>query len=137
MPDSVPLTCKMRLGWSCPDDAPVLACSLVDVGVAAITVHGRTTDQRFKGTADRAKIHRVVEAVHAKTASWPAGPIPVIGNGDVTDPDSCLAMLRETGCAGVMIGRGALASLDLPRLLGRPAGCAGRRGGDDAAPADR
>ncbi|MBX3364795.1 MAG: tRNA-dihydrouridine synthase family protein [Phycisphaeraceae bacterium] len=108
LPKHVPLTCKMRLGWSCPDDAPALACRLVDVGVEAITVHGRTTDQRFKGTADRAKIRQVVEAVRAKTGRWPSGPIPVIGNGDVTDPTSCLAMLRETGCDGVMIGRGAL-----------------------------
>lgn len=108
LPEHIPLTCKMRLGWSCPDDAPTLACRLVDVGVAAITVHGRTTDQKFKGLADRAKIRQVVEAVRAKTARWPGGPVPVIGNGDVTDTASCLAMLRVTGCAGVMIGRGAL-----------------------------
>lgn len=108
LPDSVPLTCKMRLGWSCPDDAPALACRLTDVGVAAITVHGRTTDQRFKGRADRSKIRAVVEAVRAHTSGRPGGAIPVIGNGDVTDAASCLGMIRETGCAGVMIGRGAL-----------------------------
>lgn len=108
LPSGVPLTCKMRLGWSCPDDAPALACRLTDVGVAAITVHGRTTDQRFKGRADRAKIKKVVDAVRAHTGGRSGGPIPVIGNGDVTDADSCLGMMAETGCAGVMIGRGAL-----------------------------
>jgi nifR3 family TIM-barrel protein len=105
LPDRIPLTAKMRLGW---DEAayeggcaPLLACRLIGVGVAAITVHGRTTEMRFKGVCRREGIRRVVEAV--------GGAAPVIGNGDVDSPADAVDMLRQTGCAGVMIGRGALA----------------------------
>lgn len=108
LPPHIPLTAKMRLGWSCPHDAPRLARDLLDAGVAAITVHGRTTEQRFKGAACREGIRRVVDAVRDKSAHWPAGPIPVIANGDVDGPDACLAMLRDTAADGVMIGRAAI-----------------------------
>jgi nifR3 family TIM-barrel protein len=114
MPDHVPLTAKMRLGWSDADaDAGVagaLACRLVVAGVAAITVHGRTTEQRFKGSCRREGIRRVVEAVGEHTGACtgePGAGVPVIGNGDVRTPDDAVSMLEETGCAGVMIGRGA------------------------------
>ncbi len=95
----IPVTAKMRLGW---DDnnltAPDLARALEDVGVAAIFVHGRTRAQGFSGTVNLAGIRAVVKAVRT---------IPVIGNGDVTTPESAKKMLDETGCAGVSIGRGA------------------------------
>lgn len=97
---SVPLTCKLRLGW---DDscivAPYLASRLEDVGVAAVTVHGRTTAMRFSGEARLDGIAEVVAAVNH---------IPVIGNGDVRTPADALRMIRRTGCRGVMIGRAAL-----------------------------
>lgn len=109
LPDHIPLTAKMRLGW---DEAAVsdrcaetLACRLTDVGCAAITVHGRTTEMRFKGDCRRDGIRRVVDAIGAHTN----GAIPVLGNGDVKTAEDAVAMIRETGCAGVMIGRGALA----------------------------
>ncbi len=106
----VPLTAKMRLGWSCADYesgvSSKLACQLTDVGVAAITIHGRTTEQRFGGEVNREGIRRVVQAVREHTR----GRIPVIGNGDVREPGDVLTMLRETGCQGVMIGRGALST---------------------------
>jgi len=108
LPETIPLTCKTRLGWSCPDDAPKLACALIDEGVAAITVHGRTTAQRFKGRADWYAIRAVVEGVRDKSAAWAGGSIPVIGNGDVRTPGDAVRMLRMTGCDGVMIGRAAL-----------------------------
>ena len=96
----VPVTVKMRLGW---DDrrivAPALARSLEQAGVAAITVHGRTAEQRFKDTCRVDEIARVVEAVDS---------IPIIGNGDVNRPQDAEAMIEQTGCAGVMIGRAAL-----------------------------
>lgn len=101
----VPVTCKMRLGWF--DAQPVakwLAPRLVEAGAAAITVHGRTTEQRFKGNVNLAGIAEVVEAVNAASA----GRVPVIGNGDITAPQDALRMIAATGCAGVMIGRGAL-----------------------------
>ncbi|MBI4657537.1 MAG: tRNA dihydrouridine synthase DusB [Verrucomicrobia bacterium] len=95
----IPVTAKMRLGW---DDenwtAPDLARTLEDVGVAAISVHGRTREQGFAGTVKLAGIRAVVEAVKR---------IPVIGNGDVTTPEAAKRMLDDTGCAGVSIGRGA------------------------------
>lgn len=98
----VPVTAKMRLGW---DDgrivAPQLARDLAGVGVRLITVHGRTTEQKFTGAVRREGIRRVVEAVD--------GLVPVLGNGDVVAPSDVLTMMEETGCDGVMIGRGALA----------------------------
>lgn len=116
MPDSVPLTAKMRLGWAEVDAernaAGDLACRLIDEGVALITVHGRTTEQRFKGQCRREGIRRVVEAVEAKTGRYtgePGGGVPVVGNGDIRSPDDVVSMIEETGCAGVMIGRGAFA----------------------------
>jgi tRNA-dihydrouridine synthase B len=97
---TIPVTAKMRLGWDAGRIvAPELARRLEDVGIAAITVHGRTTEQRFRGEVDRSGIARVVEAVRG---------IPVIGNGDVLEADDAVAMMRQTGCAGVMIGRGAM-----------------------------
>jgi nifR3 family TIM-barrel protein len=96
----VPVTAKMRLGWD-PDHfvAPRLARDLESVGIQAVTVHGRWTVQFFSGTADWARIGEVVNSVRS---------IPVIGNGDITAPIHVISMLRETGCHGVMIGRGAL-----------------------------
>ncbi len=110
LPAHVPLTAKMRLGWSCADDAPKLACALADVGVVGFTVHGRTTEQKFKGEADWHAIGRVVEGVRTKTADWPGGPLPVIGNGDVKSPEDARRLIEISGCDGVMIGRGALGS---------------------------
>ena len=110
----VPLTCKMRLCWHTADYDGGLACSpglavaLADVGVAAVTVHGRTTEMKFAGEVIRPGIARVVEAV--ARASQRSTPIPIIGNGDVREPADALTMLRETGCQGVMIGRGALST---------------------------
>lgn len=104
----VPLTCKMRLCWSTSDYESGLACSphlakmLADVGVVGVTVHGRTTEMKFSGEVQLAGIARVVEAVN--------GAIPVIGNGDVREPEDAVRMLNATGCQGVMIGRGALST---------------------------
>lgn len=98
----VPVTAKMRLGW---DDgsivAPDLARALEREGIAMVTVHGRTTEQKFKGSVSLEGIRKVVQAVDR---------IPILGNGDVTDADSALTMLRETGCHGLMIGRGAFSA---------------------------
>lgn len=104
----IPVTAKMRLGWFNLPCAPVadwLAPRLVGVGAAAITIHGRTTEQKFMGEASLDGIRRVVEAVHAVSPET-----PVIGNGDVREPADAARMIRETGCNGVMIGRGALST---------------------------
>lgn len=107
-PVTIPLTCKMRLCWSTSDYEGGQACSphlarmLADVGVTMVTVHGRTTEMKFSGVVQHAGIARVVEAV--------GGRIPVVGNGDVRTPEDARQMIAKTGCDGVMIGRGALAS---------------------------
>jgi len=97
-----PLTAKLRLGW---DDtcivAPSLAARLENAGVALVTVHGRTTEMRFSGTARLDGIAEVVAAVKR---------IPVIGNGDIRTPQDARRMIDYTRCAGVMIGRGALST---------------------------
>jgi len=95
---SIPVTVKFRLGL---DDARRNHLELGRIcqgeGAAAVTVHGRTARQLFRGDADWGEIARLKDALD----------IPVIGNGDVTTPDDAVRMLAETGCDAVMIGRGA------------------------------
>jgi nifR3 family TIM-barrel protein len=96
----IPVTVKMRLGWDAESlSAPVFACDFEQAGVAAITIHGRTREQGFGGAVNHCGIRAVVEAVER---------IPVIGNGDVRTIADAEEMLRETCCAGLAIGRGAL-----------------------------
>jgi nifR3 family TIM-barrel protein len=97
---STPVTVKMRLGWDSDSIvAPELARRLEEVGIAGLTVHGRTAVQRFSGSVSLEGITGVVAGVRS---------IPVIGNGDIRSPQDALTMLKTTGCAGVMIGRAAL-----------------------------
>lgn len=95
---SVPVTVKFRMGW---DDAHINAVEFAKIaeasGAAAVTVHGRTREAFYSGTANWDIIRNVKESVK----------IPVIGNGDVTDGVSAKALLKQTGCDGIMIGRAA------------------------------
>lgn len=96
----IPVTVKMRLGWDENDlSGPFFAREFEKVGVAAVTIHGRTREQGFGGGVNLHGIRRVVEAVER---------IPVIGNGDVRNIADAEQMLRTTGCTGIAIGRGAL-----------------------------
>lgn len=91
-----PVTAKMRIGFEgYPVDPVEIAKIMEDSGAAAIAVHGRTRQQYYSGHADWDTIRKIKEAVR----------IPVIGNGDVDSPEKAEALLKETGCDAVMIGR--------------------------------
>jgi len=96
---SLPVTVKIRTGWSHDAiTAPAFAKMAEENGASAIAVHGRTWAQGFGGPVDWQTIARVKDTVS----------IPVIGNGDITSYQEAFGFLAESGCDGVMIGRGAL-----------------------------
>ncbi|MBO8125777.1 MAG: tRNA dihydrouridine synthase DusB [Firmicutes bacterium] len=104
---TVPVTVKIRAGWDEDSiNAPKFAQKMVEAGAQAVTVHGRTRSQFYSGEADWDIIGEVAQAVD----------VPVIGNGDISTPLLAEKRLAESGCAGVMIGRGALGN---PWLVAR------------------
>lgn len=102
----LPLTLKIRAGWRPSEvNAPEISRVAQECGVDAVTLHPRTADQGFSGAADWALIASLKTQLR----------IPVIGSGDVRQPEDALRMFRETGCDGVMVARGALGN---PWLMG-------------------
>lgn len=93
-----PVTVKLRAGWDEDHKNALLLCRVAqEAGAAAVTLHPRTRTQFYGGAADWSLIGEAAAALS----------IPVIGNGDVTSAQRALDMMRETGCAGVMVGRAA------------------------------
>jgi nifR3 family TIM-barrel protein len=120
------LSLKMRAGWDEGSvNAPELARIAVGEGVELCSVHGRTRAQLYTGSADRGVIRRVVEAIPGT---------PVLANGDVTTPEGVFEMLRETGAAGVMIGRGAMGN---PWIFGQALALAQRGAHEAPTPEER
>ena len=103
----VPVTVKMRTGWDGSHrNAIELAKAAEGAGFAAVTIHGRTREDLFRGTAEYRTIARAVRELS----------IPVVANGDIDGPQKALQVMKQTSAAGVMIGRAACGN---PWLLGR------------------
>lgn len=97
---NIPVTLKIRIGW---DENSICADKIVQIaeeaGADAVAIHGRTRAQGYRGPAIREPVRQAVLA---------AKKIPVIGNGDVFDPESADALFKETGCHGILIARGGM-----------------------------
>ena len=110
----IPVTVKMRAGWNDGDrNAPLLARMVQDAGAAAVTIHGRTAEQSYKGLADWELVSRVAGVLD----------IPVLGSGDCVEPEQIIERLA-TGVSGVLVGRGVLRN---PWILAQAADVAAGR----------
>ena len=110
----IPVTVKMRAGWNDGDrNAPLLAQMVQDAGAAAVTIHGRTAEQSYKGLADWELVSRVAGVLD----------IPVLGSGDCVEPEQIIERLG-TGVSGVLVGRGVLRN---PWILAQAADVAAGR----------
>ena len=116
----LPVSVKIRTGWTSDSiTAPEFAKLAEDNGADAIAVHGRTWSQGFGGEVDWQTISRVKDNVS----------IPVMGNGDVDSYQTAMQLLHDTGCDGIMIGRGALGNPWVFAPEGPPSSVMGRMAG--------
>ncbi|MDD5285115.1 MAG: tRNA dihydrouridine synthase DusB [Desulfuromonadaceae bacterium] len=110
---SLPLTIKIRSGWQSGNDVFLEVARIAEAeGCDAVTLHPRSRSQMFSGQADWSQIKAIKEAL----------AIPVLGSGDLFTGYDCLRMLRETGCDGIMIARGALGNPWIFRQVAELAG---------------
>ena len=110
----LPLTVKIRSGWHCGDNTYCEIGRIAEAeGCDAITLHPRSRSQMFSGAAAWEQLRELKESVS----------IPVLGSGDLFSAEDCLGMLRETGCDGVMIARGALGAPWIFRQVAELAEC--------------
>jgi tRNA-dihydrouridine synthase B len=111
----IPVTVKMRAGWDASqhqrEEYRDFLKMFEAVGIQGLTIHPRTRAQQYEGHADWSLIARAVEV---------GSSFPIIGNGDVIEAEDAHRMVRETGCHGVMIGRGALYNPFLFRQVMEP-----------------
>jgi len=126
---SIPLTCKFRAGWNDYELVGVrMAQTAQDCGLAAVALHPRTREQGYSGRADWTRIAEIKAAVK----------IPVIGNGDIRTPQDACAMVAQTGCDAVMIGRMAPANPWIFRQIEQYCSTTNHEGaGAPARPAER
>jgi tRNA-dihydrouridine synthase B len=111
---NIPVTVKMRAGWNDVDrNAPLLARMVQDAGAAAVTIHGRTAEQSYKGYADWELVSHVAASLD----------IPVLGSGDCVEPEQIIDRLAS-GVGGVLVGRGVLRN---PWILAQAADMAAGR----------
>lgn len=111
VPDDVSVSVKLRAGWDSPDSVREIVRTACDAGADWIVFHCRTAAEAY-GAVDAAdRVRRVADAVDA------AGAVPVFGNGDVVDCAGANELARETGCAGVAVGRGFLSDPWLVRRI--------------------
>jgi len=121
----IPVTVKMRAGWNELEvNAPDLARAVEEAGASAVTVHGRTAAQSYHGASDWELIAQVAESVS----------IPVFGNGDCLEAADLVRRLKESGVAGVLVGRGVLRN---PWIFAQAAALAAGRPVPDATLQDR
>lgn len=107
---NIPVTIKIRSGWDASGrQALEMATLAEEIGLDAVSVHPRTATQGFRGRAD----WRIIAAVRRHTT------LPVIGNGDIVEPEDAVKMFEQTGCHGVMIGRAAIARPWIFQLITR------------------
>jgi len=97
--DGLPVTVKIRLGWSEEEPVPTeIGAMLAERGASAVFVHARFRSDLFSGTPDAAALRRIVEL----------SPVPVIANGESTSTEAALGFLADSGADGLLVGRGAI-----------------------------
>ncbi|MCL2303968.1 MAG: tRNA-dihydrouridine synthase family protein [Planctomycetaceae bacterium] len=108
LPDSIPLTIKLRKGFDDSEESVrkfhEITDRSLDLGIAGITLHGRTVKQRYTGLSDWNFVREVKERLVAR--NW--GHVPLVGSGDLFTAETCLSRMRETGVDGIALARGII-----------------------------